>query len=53
MAPEISKAVGHKAAPLDVTWNQRDLLLYVVRSPINPIGLMKRAFDYDADVHTG
>jgi hypothetical protein len=34
MAPEISKAVGHKAAPLDVTWNQRDLLLYVVRTPI-------------------
>ncbi|KAK9895509.1 hypothetical protein P389DRAFT_154347 [Cystobasidium minutum MCA 4210] len=29
MASEISKAVGHKAAPLDVTWNQRDLLLYV------------------------
>lgn len=34
MAPEISKAVGHKAAPLDVTWNQRDLLLYVVSEPI-------------------
>lgn len=33
MAPEISKAVGHKAAPLDVTWNQRDLLLYVVSKP--------------------
>lgn len=32
MAPEIRKAVGHKAPEQPVAWNQRDLLLYVVRN---------------------